>query len=241
MKTRNTIIALSLATIAHTSAVNASDNPWYVGLSASQADLSSINTQSTTDVAGVTRRIGIDTDEETGFGITIGRNLITQGNGNTLSVELNYSNSDHDLEELRFMDNVFLSSDGRSEGSVEVETILARAKYQFDLGSIKPYLGLGIGQSDLSVEALYGMSVGSQPTSRPPFATGSDSAIALELRAGVEYQFSDSFGVFIEYTSTDVDDVEFARRGGGPGGLATTTQSGDYDIDSLNLGLNIRF
>jgi len=48
-------------------------------------------------------------------------------------------------------------------------------------------------------------------------------------------------GVFLEYTRTDVDDIEFSRRGGGPGGLATTTQAGDYEFDSLNLGVNFRF
>lgn len=241
MKTKNSLIAASIATCVFSSVASAADKPWYLSISNNQADLSSVETQSTEQIAGVTRRIGIDTDDETGFGITIGRTILTQANGNKLSVELNYSNSDHDLEELRFMDNVFSESDGRAEGSLETETILARAKYQFELGSFKPYVGLGIGQTDLSVEALYGMSVGSAPTSLPPFASGSDSAIALELRAGIEYQINDTFGVFIEYTSTDVDDIEFSRRGGGPGGLATTTQSGDFDFDSFNVGLNLRF
>ncbi len=241
MKTKHNLIAAGIAACAFSSVASAADKSWYVSLSTNQADLSSVDTQSTEQVAGVTRRIGIDTDEETGFGITVGRTLLAQANGNKLSIELSYSNSDHELEELRFMDNVFSANDGRSEGSLEAETILARAKYQFELGSFKPYVGLGIGQTDLSVEALYGMSIGSAPTTRPPFATGSDSATALELRAGIEYQISDAFGVFFEYTSTDVDDVEFSRRGGGPGGLATTTQSGDFDFDSLNVGLNLRF
>ncbi len=241
MKIKYTILAISLASCAFTTVSHAADKPWYVGLSANQADLSSVNTESTQQVADTTRRIGLDTDESTGFGLTVGRALLTQDNGNVLSAELSYSSSDHDLEELRFMNNVFLASDGRASGELEVETILARVKYQFNLGKIRPYLGLGVGQSDLSVEALYGMSVGTTPGTQPPFATGSDSATAIELRAGVEYQFSDAFGVFLEYTNTDVDDVEFARRGGGPGGLATTTQSGDFDFDSLNVGINFRF
>jgi len=241
MKTTRNLITAAIAACTFSSVANSAEKPWYLSITTNQADLSSIETQSSEQVAGVTRSIGIDTDDETGFGITLGRTLLTQESGNKLSVELSYSNSDHDLEELRFMNNVFSASDGRAEGSIETETILARAKYQFDLGLIKPYLGLGIGQTDLSVDALYGMSVGSATGSQPPFAAGSDSATALELRAGLEYQINDSFGAFIEYTSTDVDDVDFARRGGGPGGLATTTQSGDFDFDSINLGLNVRF
>ena len=130
--------------------------------------------------------------------LTFGYTVFSQSNGNALSVELNYSNGEFDLEELRFMDNVFLDSSGTASGELEVESILARVKYQFDLGKYKPYLGLGIGQSDLSVEAIYGGSIGSEIGTQPPFAQGSDSATALEFRAGVEYEINDSFGVFLE-------------------------------------------
>lgn len=241
MNTKKTLVAMTIAACGFSSNVSAADKPWYASVSINQADLGSLETQSTNQVADVTRRIGIDTDDEAGFGLTVGRSVFTQGNGNTLSLELNYSNSEHDLEELRFMDNAFRSSDGTAEGSLEIETVLARVKYQFNAGRLKPYLGLGIGQSDITVDARYGMSVNTATASQPPFAAGSDSAAALEVRAGVEYQINDAFGVFVEYSSTDVSDIEFARRGGGPGGLATTTQQGDYDFDSLNLGLSIHF
>lgn len=241
MKIKNTLLAMSVATFALSSISNAADNPWYAGVSLNQASLDSIETVSDEPVASVTRRIGFEADDDTGVGLSIGRKLLTQGNGNTLSAELNYSNSEHVLEEIRFMDNVFLLSDGRAGGQLEVETIMARVKYQFDLGSFKPYVGAGVGQSDLNVEAVYGMAVGSVTGSQPPFATGGDSATAVELRAGVEYQLNDTFGVFFEYTTTDVGDIEFSRRGGGPGGLSTTTQSGDYAFDSLNLGVNFNF
>ena len=241
MRIKNIILASGLASFALTSVSNAADNPWYASVTVNQTDVSSVNTQSTEQVAGVTRLIGIDTDDDTAFGLTFGYTVFSQSNGNTLSLELNYSNGEFDLEELRFMDNVFLDSSGTASGELEVESILARVKYQFDLGDFKPYLGLGIGQTDLSVEAIYGGSIGSEIGTQPPFAQGSDSATALEFRAGIEYEIYDSFGVFLEYASTDVDDVEFARTGGGPGGLATTTQSGDFDFDSINVGLNFRF
>ncbi len=241
MKIKNSLMAFGLASVAFTSQSHAEDSLWYVNVSLNQTELSSLDTQSAEPVASVTRLIGIDTDDDTAFGVTLGRTVWTQNNGNTLSVELNYSSGDYELEELRFMNNVFLANAGMAQGELEVESILARVKYQFDLGSFKPYLGLGIGQSDLSVEALYGGSIGSQLGTQPPFADGSDSATAVELRAGVEYQITDSFGVFLEYATTDSDDIEFSRRGGGPGGLNTTTQSGDYDYDSLNLGLSYRF
>ena len=220
---------------------NAADTNWYVGISANQADSDSVDTISTAQVGGASRLLNLDADDEAGFGIKLGRNLFTQANGNTLSVELAYSNSDHDIENIQFMNNNFSSAAGTAEGSLEIETILARAVYKFDLGSFKPYLGLGIGETDLEVDARYGGSVGQGFQASPPFASGSDSATALELRAGIEYSITEQLGIFLEYTTTDVDDVEFSRLGGGPGGLATTTQEGDFDFDSINLGLSFHF
>jgi len=233
-------VALAVAASVSLSA-NAADTNWYVGLSANQADIDSVDTVSTAQVGGVSRLLNLDADDETGFGIKLGRNVFTQANGNTLSLELSYSNLDNDIENIQFMNNNFSSTAGTAEGSLEVETILARAVYKFDLGNFKPYVGIGIGESDLEVDARYGGSIGSASQTQPPFASGSDSATALELRAGVEYSVTDQIGVFLEYTTTDVDDVQFSRLGGGPGGLATTTQEGDFEFDSLNLGVSFHF
>lgn len=236
----SSLLTMAIAASLSLSA-NAAETNWYLGISANQADLDSVDTVSTAQVGGVSRRLNLGTDEHVGFAIKLGRNVFTQTNGNTVSVELAYSNSDHKVENIQFMNNNFSTSAGMAEGSLEVETILARAVYKFDLGNIKPYLGIGIGESDLEVEARYGMSVGQGRETRPPFASGTDSATALELRAGVEYSISDQFGVFLEYSTTDVDDIQFSRLGGGPGGLATTTQEGDFDFDSFNFGVSYHF
>ena len=236
----SSLLALAVAASVSLSA-NAADTNWYVGVSANQADLDSIETVSTAQVGGVSRNLNLGGDDETGFGIKLGRNVLTQSNGNTLSIELSYSNSDHDIEDIQFQGNNFSSNAGTAEGSLEIETILARAVYKFDLGKFKPYVGVGIGETDLEVDARYGGSVGQGFQAQPPFATGSDSATAFELRAGVEYSITEQIGVFLEYSTTDVDDVQFSRLGGGPGGLATTTQEGDFDFDSLNLGLSFHF
>jgi len=234
MNNKHTLIALGIAAAA-------SFTVWHVGVSVNQTDLDSVDTVSTSQVGGVNRIINIDSDDETGFGLAVGRTLFTSANGNSLIAELSYANSDNDVENLQFMDNNFLASDGLSEGSLEVETILARVAYKFDLGRVSPYIGVGIGQSDLDVDVRYGGSVGQAPQSVPPFASGGDSATAIEFRVGADVKLSEQVGLFVEYSTLSVDDVEFSRTGGGPGGLATTTQSGDFDIESLNLGLKFHF
>jgi len=238
---KRTLMAAVIASSCAIGAANAADGPWYVSAYLQNSDLDTVNTVSTAPVGGVDRRIDITTDEDTGYGLTIGRNVFTQDNGNTLSVELTYNTTEFDPENIAFMGNDFLTSEGRSEGSFETETILARAVYQFDLGSIQPYLGIGIGETDFSVDGRYGMSVGQPNQARPPFITGGDSATAIELRAGLEYSVTDSIGVYLEYTTTDVDDIDFTRLGGGPGGLATTTQEGDLSFDAINLGARFSF
>jgi len=139
----SSFLALAIAASVSLSA-NAADTNWYVGISANQADIDPVETVSTSQVGGVSRILNLESDDEVGFGIHLGRTLITQGNGNSLSVEIAYSNSDNDIENLQFQNNLFSSAAGTAEGSLEIETILARAVYKFDLGNFKPYLGVGI-------------------------------------------------------------------------------------------------
>ena len=217
------------------------EGDWYVGFNLDSVDLSDVNTESTSQVANVTRRIDLQNDSDTGFGLKVGRNLFTSDSGNSLALELSYASSEHDIDAIRFMNNNFLTSEGRAEGEVEVESILLRAVYQFELGAIDPYVGIGIGSVDFSGDGRYGASVGTAAGTTPPFFDANDSATAVQFRLGAEYDLNDAFGVYLEYSRTEVDDIEFLRRGGGPGGLASTTQSGDFDFDSFGVGINYRF
>jgi opacity protein-like surface antigen len=235
------IVAAVAMAAACLPAVSAAQGDWYLSAFAQNSNLDTVNTISSSQVGGVNRRIDLDADDQTGFGLTLGRTIFTQGNGNKISLELSYNNTDFDAENIAFMGNDFLAADGRSEGSLETETILARAVYQFNLGAFRPYVGIGFGEADFEVDGRYGASVGQGFQARPPFITGGDSATAIELRAGLEYSVTESIGVFLEYTSTDVDDIQFSRLGGGPGGLATTTQEGDLSFDSINFGARLRF
>lgn len=234
-----TLIALSFGTAGLAQA--ASDTPWYVGVSINQGDVSDIDSTSNEVIAGSARTIDIDSDDDTGFGIKVGKILSKAANGNEFSVELSYSELDNDLETLTFNGNVFSAALGAAEGEVETSTALVRALYKFETGIIDPYIGLGIGQTELDVDVRYGGSVGSPAGTQPPFATGGDEGFAVQYRIGAEWNVSEKVGIFLEYTFTDVEDLEFSRTGGGPGGLATTTQSADFDIESINLGVNFRF
>ncbi len=238
---KTTTAALMISGILLLPSLAQADSQWYVTALLQTADLDTVNTQSSEAVGGVTRRIDLETDDESGFSFSVGRNIFVQDNGNALSLELNYNSTEFDAQNIAFMGNDFLADQGRSEGQFDVDTLLLRATYSFEFGRFSPFVGLGIGQTDFEVDGRYGGSVGQPNQARPPFVVGNDSATAVEVRAGVQYAINDNIAVLAEYTATDVDDIEFSRRGGGPGGLATTLQQGDLSYDSLNVGFKFSF
>jgi len=242
LKNKKIYSAIAIAAGLVLSPLSASaETPWYVGVAVQSNDLDDVDTVSQQAVGGVNRQLDLSADDETGASLTIGREVFKQANGNTLSLELNYNSSSYDFENIAFMGRDFDASAGQSEGSFDVDTLLARAVYRFELGSFDPFVSLGFGEVDAEADGRYGGSIGQPNQARPPFVTGSDSASAIEFRVGVEYAVNDRFDIVLAYTSTDADDLQFTRRGGGPGGLATTTQEGDVSYDSFSLGAKFSF
>lgn len=239
MINKKIVLPAAMIACAAISGVTQANSGWYVGASLNAVDVDNVNTQSA-PVAGVARRLSLDTDSDTGLGLKLGKTVWENSAGHKLNVEVSYSSSEHDIENIQFMNNNFNAAAGRASGSVEVDALFLSAVYQFKLGAINPYVGLGIGQVDFSVDARYGMSVNAA-SGTPPFANNGDDATAIQYRIGAEYALNKKTGLFVEYSATSVDDIEFSRRGGGPGGLATTTQSGDFDYDTFSLGVKYHF
>lgn len=237
MKHSKILIALT-AGLAFSIPAHAEKNSWYVGASLSTVDLGDVDTQSTAPVAGVNRNLDIGSDSDTGFGIKIGKTVLSSATG-SLDIELNYSQSDHDVDSVVFQGNPFTGA--AVNGELEADSLLIRAAYKFNTGGpVRPYIGVGIGIVDLSVDAQYGGSIG-QPAGTPPFAAGSDEAFALEFRIGADWEVNKKWSLFAEYSYTDISDVNFGRLGGGPGGLAITNQEGDFDLQAFTVGVNYRF
>ena len=236
MINKKSVIAGAITGLAISNAY--AENSWYVGGSIGEADVSDVNTTSA-PIAGVARTIDVESDSDIELGAKIGRTLYTTDTGHEFSLELSYAGSEHDVENIAFLGTDFFTSDGAAEGSVYIDTILLRAVYKFNLGNFDPYVGIGIGQSDFEFYGRYGPSVGQRDT--PPFSDGDEGATAVQYRIGLEYGFTEDIGLFVEFTQTDVDDIDFLRVGSGPGGPATTIQEGDFDFDTFSVGANYRF
>lgn len=240
MTLKKSLISLAaFAALSATSVSNvlAEDQPWSLSVSVLSADVDTVNTSSA-PIAGVARTLDIGTDSDSGFGITIGRTLAEQSIGR-LRAELSYQNFDQDVDNIVFLGNDF--SGAAVGGDVEVESIFARLVYEFELGRIDPYVGFGIGSTDVDVNAVYGGSAGTTPGAQPPFITDSDSDFALEARVGLNLSLNDSLDLFLEYSRTELSDISLERLGGGPGGLQTSIQEGDVDIDTIAFGITYGF
>jgi len=212
---------------------------WYVGLNIGQTGLTDIDSTSDETVGGVARSLDLDTDSEISYGIKLGYNVVgheSRGE-DRFNVELYYQNSDHDIDGVDFQG---VDQDDFT-GSIDVETFLVRASYEIELGAIDPYFGIGIGVAELDVDARYGNGVEGDF----PFATGSDSSTAIELRIGAQYSISKHFSLFLEYSYLTADDVTFNRLGPDPSnGIGTasfTEQTDDFSVDSINFGVNFKF
>jgi len=235
MKINKKYIASAIAASMLLAGTAQAHSGWYVGVNIGESSITDIDSTSSEAIGGAVRSLDIDTDSDTSYGFKVGYNVVGHEDKgeNRFNIELYYQNSDHDIDGIDFQDNpqdVF-------DGNVDVETILLRASYEIELGAIDPYFGIGIGEADLEVDALYGNLDGDTP----PFADGSDSATAIEFRVGAQYSISKQFSLFLEYSYLTVDDVTFDRFGGGPGGLAETEQTDDFSFDSFNFGVNFKF
>ncbi|MEM1443366.1 MAG: outer membrane beta-barrel protein [Verrucomicrobiota bacterium] len=111
-------------------------------------------------------------------------------------------------------------------GSLETYGFQFNMVKEFDFGGFKPYIGGGIGFTEVSAEAVaYG----------PINFTDNDGAFAWQAIAGVEFPVSENVGIYVEYNYHSVGDVAFQRS-------ATTVLSfDDLTSSSVQAGVRISF
>ena len=225
--------------LVSSSCLSYAQSDWYLSGFIASVDTDSFDVNSDASVGGVVRSVDISSDEDFGYGLAIGRSLIETDSG-SFFIELGYQDSENDVEGINFNGNNFSDSAGTAAGDLSVETLSLTAIYRFNTGKFKPYLGFGIGYTDADLDIRYGGSVNG-PAGSPPFINDSDSAFSVQYRVGAEYSITDNIAILAEYRYLDADDINVNRTGGGPGGLATTSQEGDFSQESYILGLKYSF
>lgn len=165
-------------------------------------------------------------DDDTGFSFAIGYQY-----DNGFRLEGEYLSTENDAQTVTFNGNVFTGNN--VTGGIDTSSLFVNAIQAFNHdGAFSPYIGAGIGYTDVQSDIGYG-----------PVAniTDDDSVFSYQLLAGLDVRFSEKLTGFAEYRYVDVGNVDLDRFGGGPGGVQTTTQSGDIDFDAYAIGLKYSF
>jgi opacity protein-like surface antigen len=220
MAKKTLVSAILFAGIQVTTAANAQAN-WYSESTLLDADVSGTSLNSTG------RNVNAEFESDTAFGGAIGY----QYNGG-LRIEAEYLSTENDTNAINFNGNSF--SGNTVSGSLETQSIFVNAIQSFGSSSIQPYLGVGIGFSKVESNIAYNPTLSAA-------INDDDTAFSYQFLAGIDIPFSESFTGFVEYRYVDISDVSLSRRGGGPGGIATTSQNGDINFDAFAVGLRYSF
>ena len=106
------------------------------------------------------------------------------------------------------------------QGEIESTSLFANVYYDFGDGQLQPYVGAGIGFSDVNV------------TYRPSgvgIIDDGETKFAYQVKAGATYAFENNWEVFGEYTYRATDDVE-VNNDLFPGSLDIENQSNLFSV-----------
>ncbi len=222
---KKSITLALLITGMQAAAIAPAQADWYVESSIIESDLSDSSLVSTG------REVNGTFDSDIGFAGAIGYTHSENSLG-ALTLEAEYLSTQNDTSTINFNGNDFSGSN--VAGSIETQSIFINAIQSFGDGAVIPYVGVGLGYSQVESDIAYNPTLSAR-------INDDDNTFSYQFIAGLNVPFSDNFTGFAEYRYVDFGDVELSRTGGGPGGVATTTQSGDIDLDAFAIGLRYTY
>ncbi len=215
---RHLLPALVLAG-AQLATVGTAQAGWYGETTILNSDLDDTSLNSTG------RNVNITFDEDVGFSSAIGYEF-----AGGLRLEGEYISTENDTEVVNFNGNTFEGSNAR--GGIETESLFLNLIKAFNAdGVYSPYIGAGIGITDVESDVNYGAVAN---------ISDSDEAFSYQFLAGLDISFSESFTGFVEYRFLATDDVTL-NRFGGPAPATNTSQEGDIEYDAFAIGLRYTF
>jgi len=227
-----TLFASALALGAISVSSQAAEPGWYLGSTLSSIDVD--DAQFNSNSLGP-RNLTINSDSDVGFGGSVGYRFAGNSLGG-IRLEGEFLYSEQDVEQINFNGNVFNQSQGSVDGEIEVLSGFINIAQEFDgLGYLRPYVGVGIGITQLEADFAY------NPNLTANIDSDDDTAFSYQAFVGVDVDLSDRFTGYIDYRRIETDDLELNRFGGGAGGPATTLQEGEIEVDAITVGLRYSF
>jgi len=225
---RISVIGLLAATLISTSALaDDAGTLWYGSLtglrtmpSDSEADL---QTRTRGTIAG-----DIELSDETGFALAVG---FETGGGQQVELEAAFRSFDIEGANDVRLGSHSVPAGYRLTGDVDTWSLMINARQLFDIGSVRPYIGAGLGFARHDGTAALAV----QPI--PPLLpgglmgeeSGNDTVVAYQFMAGVEVPMAEEAQFFAGYRYMATADLEIERL------------TASYDTHAVEAGIRIRF
>ena len=186
------------------------------------------NMPSDSDAELESRSIGtidgdIELSDETGIALAVGFET-----GGAQQVELEVAFRSFDVEganDVRWNSNP-IGFAFNLTGDVDTWSLMINARQLFDVGSVRPYVGAGLGfaRHDGSL-ALMAEALGVADAEE----SGDDTVVAYQFMAGVEVELAEGAHLFGGYRYMATADLEIERL------------TASYDTHAVEAGIRIRF
>ena len=225
---RISVIGLLAATLISTSALaDDAGTLWYGSLtglrtmpSDSEAEL---GTRTRGTIAG-----DIELSDETGFALAVG---FETGGGQQVELEAAFRSFDIEGANDVRLGSHSVPAGYRLTGVVDTWSLMINARQLFDVGSVRPYIGGGLGFARHDGTAALAV----QPI--PPLLpgglmgeeSGDDTVVAYQFMAGVEVELAEGAQFFGGYRYMATADLEIERL------------TASYDTHAVEAGIRIRF
>ena len=116
-------------------------------------------------------------------------------------------------------------------GDVEIDTYMVNFLIDYNIGKIKPYIGIGLGVADVDLAtSVYG-GANFQ-------LSGSETLFAAQGIIGVSYEVHENVELFTDARYLVTEEGDFTRRSPV---IGSSEQSSDFDAVSINVGLRYLF
>lgn len=116
-------------------------------------------------------------------------------------------------------------------GTLDAQTLFVNGIYDFNrAGTVAPYLGLGLGWAEIELDGF-----GVAPV--PAVLSDDDSGFAYQFIAGVGFNVSSTWNLFVDYRHFFADGLEVTVTPGAGG----VTSEVDFELESIQAGARFRF
>ena len=169
----------------------------------------------------------IELSDETGFALALG---FETGDAQQVELEVAFRSSDIEGASGVRVGSQSVPAGYRMTGDVDTWSLMMNARQLFDVGSVRPYIGGGVGFARHDgTAALAIQPMPPLPSGLEGEDSGDDTVVAYQFMAGVEVELAEGAQLFGGYRYMATTDLEIERL------------TASFRTHAIEAGIRIRF